>query len=147
MGNDYPKEAVKRNLGNFLFENAAHDSIGSCIADTANEDVYMRYKQARDIAVNLVELHARLIATSIQDKEDKITWTLMNTLPFSREETLEFKTYIPDGDFSIVDAAGNKIPYTILEKRDLTDYVLTHTINLNPSHKIYIPEQCMKQPL
>ncbi len=140
MGNDYPKEVVKE-IWKLLFENAAHDSIGSCIADTANEDVYMRYKQARDIAINLVELHARLISTSIQGKEDKITWTLFNTLPFSRNETIEFKTYLPNGDFSIVDSKGNKVPYTVLNKRDLTDYVLTQTINLNPSRKIYIPEK------
>ena len=58
LGNDYPHEAVGE-IWKLLFENAAHDSIGSCISDTANEDVYVRYKQARDIAVNLVELHSR----------------------------------------------------------------------------------------
>ena len=51
---DYPHGALEE-LWKLLFENAAHDSIGSCISDTANEDVYMRYKQAREIEVNLVE--------------------------------------------------------------------------------------------
>lgn len=42
----------------------------------------MRYKQARDIAVNLVELHSRLIATKIKNKtNNEITLTLFNTLP------------------------------------------------------------------
>ena len=71
LNNPYPKETVKE-IWKLLFENAAHDSIGSCIADTANEDVYVRYKQARDLAVNLVELHTRLIATSLKGKENKI---------------------------------------------------------------------------
>ena len=44
LGNDYPHGALEE-LWKLLFENAAHDSIGSCISDTANEDVYMRYKQ------------------------------------------------------------------------------------------------------
>ena len=39
LGNDYPHEAVGE-IWKLLFENAAHDSIGSCISDTANEDVY-----------------------------------------------------------------------------------------------------------
>lgn len=140
LGHDYPKETVK-DIWKLLFENAAHDSIGSCIADTANEDVYVRYKQARDIATNLVELHTRLIATSLKGKENKITMTLFNTLPIEREETIEFKTYLPDGNFSIVDANGNTIPYTVLEKKDLTDYVLSQTIRLNPSKEIYIPNK------
>lgn len=140
MGHEYPKETIKE-IWKLLFENAAHDSIGSCIADTANEDVYVRYKQARDIATNLVELYTRLISTSLQDKEGKITWTLFNTLPVERKETIRFKTYIPDGNFSIIDATGNNIPYTILEKRDLTEYILSQTIRLNPSKDIYIPNK------
>lgn len=81
LGNDYPHSAVSE-IWKLLFENAAHDSIGSCISDNANEDVYMRYKQARDIAVNLVELHSRLIATKIKNKtNNEITLTLFNTLP------------------------------------------------------------------
>lgn len=138
LGNEYPKETVKE-IWKLLFENAAHDSIGSCIADTANEDVYVRYKQARDIAVNLVELHERLIVTSLNRQDKKITWTLFNTLPVTREETIEFKTYLPDGQFMIKDANGEPVNYSILSKRDLTDYILTQTIRLNPSKKIYIP--------
>lgn len=140
LGHEYPKEAVKE-VWKLLFENAAHDSIGSCIADTANEDVYVRYKQARDIATNLVELYARMISTSLQEKEGKITWTLFNTLPVERKETIQFKTFIPDGKFSIIDSNGNNVPYTIIEKRDLTEYILTQTIRLNPSKNIYIPNK------
>lgn len=140
LGNEYPKETVKE-IWKLLFENAAHDSIGSCISDTANEDVYVRYKQARDIATNLVELHSRLIATSLKNKEGKITWTLFNALPVERNEAFEFTTYLPEGEFNIQDVNGNKIPYTVLEKRDLTDYILTQTIRLNPSKDIYIPNK------
>lgn len=85
-----------------LFENAAHDSIGSCISDTANEDVYVRYKQARDIAVNLVELHSRLIATNVKNDAD-MTFTAINTLPQKRKDTVIVKTYVPGGKFAIID--------------------------------------------
>ena len=54
------------------------------VSDTANEDVYVRYKQARDIAVNLVELHSRLIATSVKN-DAEMTFTLINTLPQKRK--------------------------------------------------------------
>lgn len=38
LGNEYPHGPMG-TIWKLLFENAAHDSIGSCISDTANEDV------------------------------------------------------------------------------------------------------------
>ena len=142
LGNDYPHEAVGE-IWKLLFENAAHDSIGSCISDTANEDVYVRYKQARDIAVNLVELHSRLIATSVKN-DAEMTFTLINTLPQKRNDTVVIKTYIPGGNFAILDEKGNKVDYTVIESRDLTDYVLSQTIKLDPSRKFYVPSQVLE---
>lgn len=138
LGNEYPHEAVAE-IWKLLFENAAHDSIGSCISDTANEDVYVRYKQARDIAINLVELHSRLIATNVKNNAD-MTFTLINTLPQKREDTVIVKTYVPGGKFAIVDEKGNNVDYTIIESRDLTDYVLSQIITLDPSRKFYVPD-------
>lgn len=139
LGNDYPHEAVDE-IWKLLFENAAHDSIGSCISDTANEDVYMRYKQARDIAVNLVELHSRMMATKIKnDTNNEVTLTLFNPLPKKRNQTIVFETYLPADNFAIKDNHGNHVKYTVIEKTDLTDYVLSQTIRLNPSKNIYLP--------
>ena len=145
LGNDYPHEAVGE-IWKLLFENAAHDSIGSCISDTANEDVYVRYKQARDIAVNLVELHSRLIATSVKN-DAEMTFTLINTLPQKRNDTVVVKTYIPGGNFAILDEKGNKVDYTVIESRDLTDYVLSQTIKLDPSRKFYVPSQVLESTI
>ena len=142
LGNEYPHEAVAE-IWKLLFENAAHDSIGSCISDTANEDVYVRYKQARDIAVNLVELHSRLIATNVKNDAD-MTFTAINTLPQKRKDTVIVKTYVPGGKFAIIDEKGNDVDYTIIESRDLTDYVLSQTIMLDPSRKFYVPDQVLE---
>lgn len=139
LGNDYPSKAVE-DIWKLMFENAAHDSIGSCISDTANEDVYMRYKQARDMATNLVELHSRLIATHIQNKDTNLTLTVFNTLPYTRSEVVISKLFVPGCDFSLKDSKGNIVNYTILNQREITDYVLTQTINLNPSNTFYIPD-------
>ena len=138
LGNEYPHEAVAE-IWKLLFENSAHDSIGSCISDTANEDVYVRYKQARDIAINLVELHSRLIATNVKNSAD-MTFTLINTLPQKREDTVIVKTYVSGGKFAIVDEKGNNVDYTIIQSRDLTDYVLSQIITIDPSRKFYIPD-------
>lgn len=142
LGNEYPHEAVAE-IWKLLFENAAHDSIGSCISDTANEDVYVRYKQARDIAVNLVELHSRLIATNVKNDAD-MTFTAINTLPQKRKDTVIVKTYVPGGKFAIIDEKGNDVDYTIIKSRDLTYYVLSQTIMLDPSRKFYVPDQVLE---
>ncbi len=91
-------------------------------------------------------LHSRLIATSIKNTAD-MTLTLINTLPQKREDTILIKTYIPGGDFAIVDDNGNKINYTIVSSRDLTDYVLSQTIKLDPSREFYIPEHVLEAVL
>ena len=138
LGNEYPHEAVAE-IWKLLFENAAHDGI----SDTANEDVYVRYKQARDIAVNLVELHSRLIATNVKNDAD-MTFTAINTLPQKRKDTVIVKTYVPGGKFAIIDEKGNDVDYTIIKSRDLTDYVLSQTIMLDPSRKFYVPDQVLE---
>lgn len=143
LGNEYP-HLVMKDIWKLMFENAAHDSIGSCNSDTTNEDVYTRYKQARDLSINLLDLHMRLISTQIKNNNEEITITLFNSLPKNRTEIVEFEAYIPGEDFVIKNNKGEKLDYVVKQKEDITDYVLTQTIRLNPSKKIYIPEQVFR---
>lgn len=140
LGNEYPTKAVE-DVWKLLFENAAHDSIGSCISDSANEDVYLRYKKARDIAENLVELHERYIATSSPTQPGAcMSFTLFQTLPQKRRDVIVKELYMPEGSYMLKDPEGNIIPYTIVSSEDITDYVLSQTIRLNPSRKQFIPD-------
>lgn len=138
LGNEYP-HLVLKDIWKLMFENAAHDSIGACNSDTTNEDVYTRYKQARDLSTNLLDLHMRLISTQIKNNNEEITLTLFNPLPEERNEVIEFEAYIPSEDFIIKNTKGEILNYVVKSKEDITDYVLTQTIRLNPSKKIYIP--------
>ncbi|OOM74329.1 mannosylglycerate hydrolase [Clostridium puniceum] len=140
LGNDYPHTTMK-DIWKLMFENAAHDSIGSCNSDTTNEDVYMRYKQARDLSTNLLDLHMRLISTKIKNNNEEITLTLFNAFPKERTEVVEFQAFIPEEDFIIKNKEGKELKYVIKSKEDISDYVLTQTIRLNPSKKIYIPSK------
>ena len=143
LGNEYP-HLVMKDIWKLMFENAAHDSIGACNSDTTNEDVYMRYKQARDLSVNLLDLHMRLISTQIKNNNEEITLTVFNPYTKERNEVIEFEAYIPSEDFIIKNNKGEKLDYIIKEKIDISDYVLTQTIRLNPSKKIYIPKEVYK---
>lgn len=141
LGNPYPKEAVK-DVWKLLFENAAHDSVGSCISDSANEDVYLRYKKANDIAENLVELHERYIATASTLPPDAcMRFTIFQTMAKKRSDIITKQLYMPEGEFVIKDEEGRIVPFVILEKEDMSDYVRTQTIRLNPSKPQYDPEK------
>ena len=79
FGISYPKETVD-DIWKKLFENSAHDSMANSVSDNVNEDIYLRYKQARDIATSLVELTLRQIAVQVDKPDDKvITLTVFNT--------------------------------------------------------------------
>ncbi|MBP3884639.1 MAG: alpha-mannosidase [Olsenella sp.] len=138
LGYEYPRGAVDA-LWKLMFENAAHDSIGSSVNDSVNEDIRMRYKQARDIATNLVELHARQVVTGMAGSEEAHTVTVFNTLPEKRSGVLVQRMYLPGGEVALEREDGTRVPYTVISERDLTDYVLTQTIRLDPSREIDIP--------
>lgn len=144
LGFDYPSGAVEE-VWKLMFENAAHDSIGSCVSDTTNEYVYMRYKQAGDISTNLVELALREIAVRIVKPEaSEITFTLFNTLDHIRSGIIEAEVWLPAKHFGLKDSSGNEIPYTLLSLTDQGDYVKAQTIRLNPSKEIYLPDTVYK---
>lgn len=143
-GVDYPREAVN-DIWKLMFENAAHDSIGSCVSDTTNEDVYMRYKQVRDISTNLVEVTLREVATQIKkNKKYEISLSVFNTLPVDRTEITKISFYAPSQDFEIVDENDQSVDFSIESCEDQTEYISGQTIQLNPGEKIYKPEKIYK---
>ena len=142
LGFDYPAEVVK-NIWKLMFENAAHDSIGSCVSDKTNEDVYFRYKQAQELAENLAELKMREIATHINN-DKAITITAFNTAASKKSGVFETVLYVPQLDFSIEDCKGRPCSYTILEAQDQTDYILGQGNILDPCKKQFKPKKVYK---
>jgi mannosylglycerate hydrolase len=142
LGFEYPTEVIKE-IWKLMFENAAHDSIGSCVSDTTNEDVYFRYKRANDLAENLVELKLREISTRIDNQED-ITITAFNTTSSSKSGIFETSLYVPSLDFSIKDSEGKPYDFTILRYEDQTHYILGQGNILDPSKKYYKPQTVYK---
>ncbi|TRZ40043.1 mannosylglycerate hydrolase [Niallia circulans] len=139
LGNVYPHRELEE-IWKLMFENAAHDSIGGCNSDTTNQDVKYRYKLAKEKAENLLDIHMRLVTERIP-YQHHLNFTLFNPLPYQRSGVVKVGLYIPEENFVIKDYHGNTMPFAILNKVELTDYVLKQTIRLNPSKEIYIPEK------
>ncbi|MBZ7264909.1 mannosylglycerate hydrolase [Klebsiella oxytoca] len=145
LGNDYPARAIA-DIWKLMFYNAAHDSIGGCNSDDTNQDVFFRYKQARDLAVNLLELHTRLISIRIPREHD-YTFTVFNPLTNTAAPQVTFEAWLPGIPFTLRDAQGKALPYVIDEQKELTDYVLNQTIRLNPGKAWHKPEQVWRTTL
>lgn len=139
LGNRYPHNELAE-IWKLMFENAAHDSIGGCNSDTTNRDVKHRYKLASDLATILLDLNMRLISEKIAQKQP-FQFTVFNPLPYEKSGVIKMTAYIPEDNFTIEDTRGNTLEYTILEKKDLTEYVLNQHIYLNPSKPVYLPEK------
>lgn len=144
FGIDYPRDTVN-DIWEKLFENSAHDSMANSVSDNVNEDIYLRYKQAKDIATSLVELTLRQIAVQIKNPENKpITLTIFNTLPTNRSCLVTKSIYTPTKDFELQDMNGNSVPFVIDGLEDETEEVKGATIQLDPGNKIYQPEKVYK---
>ncbi|WP_208560051.1 mannosylglycerate hydrolase [Marinilactibacillus kalidii] len=139
LGNRYPHTELEE-IWKLMFENAAHDSIGGCNSDTTNQDVNYRYKLAKDKAENLLNIHMRLVSERILYEND-LNFTVFNPLPYKRSGIIKVQAYIPENAFKMKDINGKDLSYSILNKVDLTEYVLNQTIQLNPSKEIYRPEK------
>ncbi|WP_193138486.1 mannosylglycerate hydrolase [Klebsiella aerogenes] len=139
LGHEYPSKIIA-DIWKLMFYNAAHDSIGGCNSDETNQDIFFRFKQARDLVINLLELHSRLIAIRTRREHD-YTFTVFNPLTSTVAPQVTFEAWLPGIPFILRDAAGNALPYVIEEQTDLTRYVLNQTIRLNPGKPNHQPEK------
>lgn len=142
LGFEYPTEVVKE-IWKLIFENSAHDSIGSCVSDTTNEDIYSRYKKARDLAENLAELKMREISMRIDSNHD-ITATVFNLSGRNKDGVVETELYVPQLNFAIKDEEGTKYPYIIESIEDQTDYILGQGNVVDSNKKMYRPNKVYK---
>ncbi|HKN04151.1 MAG TPA: glycoside hydrolase family 38 C-terminal domain-containing protein, partial [Buttiauxella sp.] len=145
LGQVYPAKIIA-DIWKLMFYNAAHDSIGGCNSDDTNQDIFFRYKQARDLAVNLLELHTRLIAIRTP-REHNYTFTIFNPLTNTAVPQVTFEAWLPGVPFTLRDAAGNALPYVIEQQIDLTRYVLNQTIRLNPGKPYHKPEKVYRSQI
>ena len=142
LGFEYPT-GVMTEIWKLMFENAAHDSIGSCVSDNTNKDVAYRYKRVRELAENILELTLREISMRINSGYD-ITLTSFNSSGFEKEGVFETTLYVPQVNFAIKDEIGLKYSYTILNSEDQSQYILNQGNLINIEDSEHYPEKIFK---
>lgn len=140
FGLPYPTKTLE-DLWKKMAKNAAHDSMGNCVSDRVNADIKARYQKVEDIATALVEVTLRQISTGVKNDGHPITLTVFNTLPVERGGVVSKRIYSPSRNFKIQDYNGQNIPFEITAVKDVTELIMSSTIQLDPGQAIYLPEK------
>ncbi|MGI6494925.1 MAG: glycosyl hydrolase-related protein [Kiritimatiellia bacterium] len=127
-----------REAWRLILANHAHDTICGCSIDQVHRDTMYRYDQARILAEQLRAQALGALTAGCRDLargDGDFTLTLVNPLPFARDEVVVFDIDLPpdwpsfrDGfntqdvkAFVLEDAAGKEIPYQRLAFLPSTD--------------------------
>jgi len=129
LGSVYPQGFIDKAY-NWLLQNHGHDSIGGCSRESISEDMIFRSRQSREISSCVMENALKKITGSIKvdtrpsgaSKHSGVAIVAYNPAPFKRSETMQAYLQIPKEcqceTIEIVDAQGNKVPFSIIEKDD-----------------------------
>ena len=139
LGITYPHGIIEE-IWKLLFENSSHDSLGSCVNDVVNKEIYTRYEQIKELIDNLLELTLREVSERIGKKDLKeLPVVIFNTLTENRSGYFDFKLFVPSKEIALFDE-GLEIEIEVKECLDRTDYILAQIIQLNPGKEHFVPE-------
>lgn len=107
-----------------LLKNHPHDDICGCSVDPVHREMMTRFDEAEQIASTVARDSYRVVMRSInRAQQPGLPFILYNPVGWPRTGTLEasllFDWQDPAaGDFRLVDAAGQAIPYQVLSRQD-----------------------------
>lgn len=139
LGITYPHGIIEE-IWKLLFENSSHDSLGSCVNDVVNKEIYARYEKIKELIDNLLEVTLREVSERIEKTEKtELPVVIFNTLPKNRSGFFDFKLFVPLKEISLFDEEL-EVEIEVTECLDRTDYILSQIIKLNPGKEKFIPD-------
>jgi mannosylglycerate hydrolase len=116
-GREYPKELINQ-AWKYLLQSQAHDSICCCCTDEALRAVKARFLDSLEISNAIFRQESMAFAFQVQtDEHHGNPFLVINPYPRSRTQVVEAELLIPDEHFVLVDSAGEKIPYQVIQER------------------------------
>lgn len=103
----------------YIIENHAHDSICSCCSDIIHKEILMRIEYANQIANTIIkDKFSKLHSLIRYDSEKGRPVIIFSSFGGKRNELANVDVYVKDMNFSLYDAYGNEIDYTIKSCQD-----------------------------
>ena len=123
LGAAYPRGFVDL-AWNWLLQNHGHDSIGGCSRDVVPDDMFYRYRQAREISTCVLERALVDIFGAI-DLSDRtpgdVAVVAWNPAPVERADIVPLELDLPvelkAADFELVDDKGMAVPIQKISSR------------------------------
>ncbi|WP_162463381.1 alpha-mannosidase [Paenibacillus psychroresistens] len=119
-----------RNAWELLIQNHPHDSICGCSIDQVHRDMIYRFDQSRMIAERMVKEELDYIVNHLnaEQLDGRASFTVFNAAQTSIDGVIETEIHLPQGSdaattkkhlggtsFRLLNAAGEDIPYQLLE--------------------------------
>lgn len=156
LGKDYPQDMLLY-AWKTLMKNHPHDSICGCSCDEVNDEMRTRFIKCKQVTETVIQDNLEYIAqhmdiAAMQAQECDAVFAVINTFANKRSGTVSvdvdirriykpesiheaydtFRDSIYKGAFELVDAAGNTIPCSVINRRARFGYEL--------------PDDCFRQP-
>ncbi|WP_104081257.1 glycoside hydrolase family 38 C-terminal domain-containing protein [Cryobacterium sp. Y11] len=117
LGLDYSQSLVAEAWKTIL-QCHAHDSIGCCNSDRVNADIKHRFVKAGEIIRAHAKMTLRLMAASIEKRDDEDLLLVFNAIPSGGTRLVEQELFVGTRDFAILDTEDNEVPYSLVEIED-----------------------------
>lgn len=135
LGASY-EEGLIEAIWKELMKNHAHDSIGCCCSDKVHRAIANRFFIAEDKTDELIRFYQRKIVDAMSCEEALDKLTVFNLLTYDRDEVVEGSIITKEKNFELVDGAGRKLEYELLDKEivdaGLIDRQIVHYGDYDP---------------
>lgn len=122
VGGEYMQSAIDL-AWKYLLQNQPHDNICGAGVDQMEKDMEYRFDQSEIISQGVMRRGLASIQKRIDNMDiniDEAVITVFNPSPFSRSEVVSLSLDLPDKSdykgFSLVDSAGNAVPYAEIKR-------------------------------
>ncbi len=114
LGFDY-SPALVAEAWKTILQCHAHDSMGCCNSDRVNADIKHRFVKAREIIHAHANMTLRLMANSIDKRDDEDLLFVFNANPAAGTRLVEQELFVGTRNFSLLDVNGNEVPYSVVD--------------------------------
>lgn len=98
-----------------LMKNHAHDSIGGCVSDKVNREIWGRYLIAEERTDMLIEFYKRKITMAVKTGTNEDKLTLFNLLPNRSNHYAQATIVTKASGFELRDAQGVIVPFSVVK--------------------------------
>lgn len=129
-----------------LMKNHAHDSIGGCVSDKVNKEIWSRYLIVEERVDVLTEFYKRKLTEAVNSKDKNDKLTLFNLLPDRPNELTTVTIITKSNGFELLDENKKAISFNVVKRQKIDAGIIDRQIvahgDYTPFNKFQIELNC-----